>query len=215
MKKFKSIPLFLGLGLSFLLGACEHMPEVYKRGIGPLPEPEVSMASTSSHQINFGPGAVLSEQEKTSLQGFLHQAGIEYGDKLILDFAPNDAGMWDKKMALDNYLKTIGIWVDGVTTSGANTSSSSAVLVVNKYEATTADCVALSREMFVRTEMEVNKIFGCMTAHNLAVHVADPTDFLEAQDSPPVTQEAVRAIQLFRVRFGTSVSPQVSAASGR
>lgn len=206
MKKFSKKTLILGLGFALLGSACESLPEVYK-GALELPRPEVSVASSSSHQINFGnQSAVLSGEEKSSLNEFIYQTKISYGDELYFDFAADDKNAWAKKAALDNYLKTIGIWVDGVSRTGNVKNNSTVMFIVTRYSVSTPDCRALSKETFIPTELETNKIFGCITAHNLAAHVANPKDLMTGQpDTLPVGHATVLAIQLYRARIGVPI----------
>lgn len=215
MKKMNRKTLILGLGFALLGGACESLPEVYK-GAMETPKPVVSVASTASHQINFGnQSTTLSQEEKASLNAFIYQTQVGYGDELYFDFAPDDADAWARKEALDNYLKTIGVWVDGATQTGSVTNNSTAMFIVTRYSASTPDCKVLSRESFIPTELETNKIFGCITAQNLAAHVANPKDLMAGQeDSLPVAYASVRAIQLYRARFGIPVkATSVSSSS--
>lgn len=208
MKAFNKKTIILGLGFALLGSACESLPEVYTGAIE-LPQPVASVASTSSHQINFGnQSGVLSAQEKSSLNQFIYQAQVSYGDELYFDFAPDDENAWTKKAALDDYLKTIGVWVDGVSQTGNVTNKSTALFVVTRYSVSSPDCKALSQESFVPTELETNKIFGCITAHNLGAHVANPRDLMTGQaDTPPVAHASVRAIQLYRAKIGIPIVP--------
>jgi pilus assembly protein CpaD len=212
MKKLNKKIIILGLGFALLGSACESVPEVYKGALD-LPQPEVSVASSSSHQINFGNQSTeLSGEEKSNLNEFIYQAKISYGDELYFDFAPDDGNAWAKKEALDNYLKTIGVWVDGVSQTGNVTNSSTVMFVVTRYSVSTPDCRALSKEAFVPTEMETNKIFGCVSAYNLAAHVANPKDLMTGQaDTLPVALATVMAIQLYRAKIGI---PIVAASTG-
>lgn len=208
MKTFNKKTIILGLGFALLGSACESVPEFYK-GAMELPKPVASVASTSSHQINFGTqSTVLSAEEKSALNQFIYQSQISYGDELIFDFAADDENAWTKKATLDNYLKTIGVWVDGVTQTGNVPNSSTAMFVVTRYSVSSPDCKALSRESFVPTELETNKTFGCITAHNFGAHVANPRDLISGQaDTLPVALASVRAIQLYRAKIGVPIVP--------
>ena len=214
MKKMCKKTIILGLGFALLGSACESVPEVYKGAID-MPKPEVSVASTASHQINFGnQGTVLSGEEKSSLNAFIYQEKIGYGDELYFDFAPGDPNTWAKKQALDDYLKTIGVWVDGVSQSGNVSDPSTVMFVVTRYSASTPDCLALSRESFIPTELETNKIFGCITASNLAAHVANPKDLMVGQaDTRPLGYATMFAIQLYRSRIGIPIVATTTGGS--
>lgn len=211
MIKIRLMTFAVGLGFAFLGAACENIPEYYK-GASEIPRPVVSVDSTVAHEIQFSEGE-MDDAARDALQRFVYEQGIRYGDELSFDFAPGDTNVWGKKAVLDNYLKTIGIWVDGVTQSGNNRDPSSVVFVVTRYKATTPDCYALSREAFVPTEMETNKVFGCITAHNLGVHVANKKDLMEGRpDTLGVTTASVRAIQLYRARFGLPIVATASSS---
>jgi type IV pilus biogenesis protein CpaD/CtpE len=69
--------------------------------------------------------------------------------------------------------------------------------------------------------MWVNKTFGCVTAHNLGIMVANPQDLIEGQpDTIADTYGAVRALQLYRTNFSSlgnlgSFGSLVSSLFGR
>ena len=53
--------------------------------------------------------------------------------------------------------------------------------------------------------MWVNKTFGCVTAHNLGVMVANPQDLIEGlPDTIADTHGAVRALELYRENIGSA-----------
>lgn len=203
MNKMNKKTLVLGLGFAFFGAACENIPEVYK-GAMELPHPEVVQSSSVAHPISFSQGSsALSQEEKTALENFIYSQGVQYGDELILEFSDNDRNWMAKMDAITGFLKTKGVWVNFAGQTPEISNSASASLVVNRYTATTPDCLALSRESFVPTELEKNKIFGCVNAHNLAAMVAKPQDLAEGTpDSLPYTYASVRALQLFRARTG-------------
>ncbi len=205
MKIFSKKAITLCLGFAFLGAACENVPEVYK-GALELPKPVASLATTSSHTVNFSGQSQLSQEAKNALDAFIYTERLAYGDELLYDFAAGDANWPEKQKALDDFLKTRGVWANGVIQSGNNSNPSTVNFVVNRYSVSTPDCQALSRESFVPTELENNKILGCITAHNLGAHVANPKDFIQGQpDTPPVAEASTRAVALYRARFGSQI----------
>lgn len=195
--------LILGLGFALFGAACQNVPEVYK-GAMEIPHPEVVQTSSVNHAISFSEGSSgLSQEEKAALENFLYAQGVQYGDELILEFAQTDRNWMAKMDSITGFLKTRGVWIDYAGQTAEISNPATASLIVNRYSATTPDCLALSRESFVPTELEKDKIFGCVTAHNLAAMVAKPQHLREgAPDSLPYTYASVRALQLFRARTG-------------
>lgn len=185
-----------------LLGtACATQPTTYKGAIE-LPKNEVEVTNFS-HGVNFSEGSsVLSDAEKAGLDNFIYSQGLGYGDQLVLDFATGDTAWGAKMVAVNNFLKTRGLWVKFATQSGSSSDVNAAVLVVNRYSAITPDCKALAEESFVPGELWTNKTFGCTTAQNLGLMVANAQDLIEGQpDTLPATWGAVRALQIYRSRY--------------
>jgi len=196
----------IGFAAAFLTSACNNVPDHYKGAIS-LPKNEVEVANFS-HQINFnGEDGGMSAADKAALDNFLNAQGARYGDQLVLDFAAGD-GAWKTKMeAVNNFLKTRGFWAKFASSSGAVSNPGTAALVINRYTVITPDCKALSEESFVPTEMWLNKTFGCVTAHNLGMMVANPQDLIEGRpDTNADTFGAVRAIQLYRNKISTTLN---------
>ncbi|MCH8171856.1 MAG: hypothetical protein IIA70_00905 [Proteobacteria bacterium] len=204
MKKSVRKTVLIGILAAFMGSACSNVPQYYKGAIS-LPKNEVEVANFS-HQINFsGEAGALSGADLAAIDNFLNAEGVGYGDQLVLDFAAGD-GAWQAKMtAVNNFLKTRGLWVKFASQTGSVSDPGSAALVVNRYSVITPDCAALSRESFVPTEMWVNKTFGCVTAHNLGVMVANPQDLIEGlPDTIADTRGAVRALELYRENIGSA-----------
>ncbi len=197
--------VLIGILAALMGSACSNVPKHYKGAIS-LPKNEVEVANFS-HQINFsGEAGSLSGADMAAMDNFLNAQGVGYGDQLVLDFASGD-GAWQAKMAaVNNFLKTRGLWVKFASQTGSVSNPGSAALVVNRYSVITPDCAALSKEAFVPTEMWVNKTFGCVTAHNLGVMVANPQDWIEGQpDTIADTYGAVRALELYRENIGSVI----------
>lgn len=194
----------LAMGLAVFVAGCSTQAERFKGyGSQVYIEPEVSIENSFSHQINFGNELTLSGNQKAALQNFLYQAGVRYGDELYYEFAPNDPNLASRKAALDDYLKTIGVWAEGYAQSGSNSNPGSVVVHLNRYQATTPDCLALSSEYVVPGSLEDDNLYGCITAQNFAAHVANKRDIIRGQgDAIPTTQTAIRAMQLYRSRIG-------------
>lgn len=190
-----------------LLGtACaSDRPTTYKGALDYYPKNEVEVTDFS-HAVSFADGsAILSDAEKAGLDNFVYSQGLGYGDQLVLDFATGDTAWGEKMTAVNNFLKTRGFWVKYATQSGSISDVNSAALVVTRYSVITPDCVALAKESFVPGELWENKTFGCVTAHNLGLMVANPQDLIEGQpDTLPETWGAVRALQIYRSRYSLS-----------
>lgn len=205
MKNTRTKTIF-ALAVVGLLGtACSTMPESYKSTGMPVHKNQVDVISFT-HGVNFSEGSsALSDAEKTGLDNFIYSQGLGYGDQLVLDFATGDTAWGAKMSAVNNFLKTRGFWVKYATQSGSSSNVNAAVLMVNRYSVTPPDCQAISEESFVPGEMWVNKTFGCTTALNLGLMVANPQDLIEGQpDTLPTAWGAVRALQIYRSRYSTA-----------
>ena len=206
MKNTRTKTVLTTVMVALLGTACaSKMPESYK---GALDQPQNEVEVTNfNHALSFADGgSSLSAAEKTGLDNFIYSQGLGYGDQLVLDFASGDSAWGDKMAAVNDFLKTRGLWVKYATQSGSNSDVNSAALVVNRYSAITPDCVALAQESFTPTELWTNKTFGCVNAHNLGLMVANAQDLIQGQpDTLPATYGAVRAMQIYRGRYSLSL----------
>lgn len=198
MSPIRCVLLALSLGLT----ACAHQQ---RQTMAPerLPANVIESPQKYSHVLTFSePGNVLSESEMHSLQLFLNTYEVGYGDTLSLAVRSDDSA-WQKKMAaLNAHLKTLGLWVWNVATTDELAATNSVSLQVSRYAVNTPDCYSISQEPFPKGQTSRWPIFGCVTAHNLGLMVANPQDLSVGQsDSGPHAFFATRAIQLFRSRF--------------
>lgn len=213
MKNVRTKTILAAVMVALLGSACaSDRPTNYKGALDYYPKNEVEVTDFS-HAVSFADGsATLSDAEKAGLDNFVYSQGLGYGDQLVLDFATGDTAWGEKMAAVNNFLKTRGFWVKYATQSGSISDVNSAALVVTRYSVITPDCVALAKESFVPGELWENKTFGCVTAHNLGLMVANPQDLIEGQpDTLPATWSAVRAMQIYRSRHSLSfflIGPQ-------
>lgn len=208
----------VGLSAGLFAAGCSVIPE-HTMAPQAMPENEVEMTSFA-HTVNFGGHAnVLTAEEQAAIDDFLYRNGVGYGDELVVDFHPDDVAWRAKLNAINNYLKTKGMWAWSATATGAVATQQTASLGVNRYTVVTPDCYAESREPYYRTQDARWPLFGCTTAQNLGVMVASPRDLISPKpDSGPHTYYATRAIIMYRTFFGREAletSPQTAAADIR
>lgn len=207
-----------GFAAAFLAAGCSVVPQ-HNMPPQTLPENEVEMASFA-HTVNFGGQAnLLTAEEQAAIDDFLYRNGVGYGDELVVDFHPDDVTWRTKLNAINNYLKTKGMWAWNATATGAVASQQTASLAVNRYTVVTPDCYAESQESYYRTQDARWPTFGCTTAQNLGVMVASPKDLIEPKpDSSPHTYFATQAILMHRAFYGRlalETIPQTAAADIR
>lgn len=215
MKTFKTKAKYAILLAAFLGSACSTQKvEQYQLAFENPHKNEVEIQDFR-HVVSFGPSAeMLSEGEKQALDYFLYSENIGYGDALYVDVNGNDPA-WNTKMdAINNFLKTRGLWAKQAIQTGDVSDASTAALVVNRYTVIPPDCKALSEKAFVVSTDAKVPLHGCITAHNLGVMVANPADLIEGQpDTLPEAYGAVKAILLYRENYASpekTVSAQQS-----
>ena len=204
MKIMKTKATYVVLLAAFLGSACSAQKyEQFQQAFEDPYENEVEVTDFN-HVVSFnGSSESISEDEKVALDYFLYSEGVGYGDILYVDVYGDDPAWGAKMGAINNFLKTRGLWAKQAVQTGNVSDGSTAALVVNRYSVITPDCKAISEQAFVVSTDFKFPLQGCITAHNLGVMVARPADLLEGQpDALPEPFGAERAIQLYRENYG-------------
>lgn len=218
MRKHIAKTAVLGLSAAFLAAGCSVVPQ-HNMPPQVMPENEVEVSSFA-HTVNFsGQANILTAEEQAAIDDFLYRNGVAYGDELVVDFHPDDIAWQAKLNAINNHLKTKGMWAWSATATGAVASQQAASLEVSRYTVVTPDCYTESQEPYYRTQDARWPTFGCTTVQNLGVMVASPKDLIQPKpDSGPHAYFATQAILMYRAFYGRlalETTPQTAAADIR
>jgi pilus assembly protein CpaD len=157
-----------------------------------------------SHTVRFAAGAsTLTPAETTSLLGFLDEADILYGDQLSLGMPADDALSQRRAAAIRRLLAKRGVLVTvspAAMPVGAGPASGNAMTVqLERYVVTPPSCPNWSKPTGGDPDNTVFSNFGCATATNLGLMVAQPRDLLVGrQPGPPDADPELHAIQNYR-----------------
>lgn len=186
-------------------------------------EPKASLVQYQ-HEIHFPYGEdtlVLAERER--LSAFFDRTDLGYGDRVhvIAARAANggrteDAQRLDlrRKETVTAYLRQYGVRVDPLLSSfGAATSEEGAVrVVVRRYVVTLPACPDWTAPPGHTFNNQPRSNWGCATATNLGMMVADPGDLVRGRGPGPRDGEtAARSVRHYRQ---DATKPLLSAGTG-
>jgi pilus assembly protein CpaD len=152
-----------------------------------------------AHSVRFAPGAAaLAPAEARRLIAFIDDAEIAGGDEIYLDTGPADGLAQKRQATVRALLSRRGI--RAVALPGGNAARGDEVaLQVERYVVTPPACPNWSKPSGGDPTNTVGSNFGCATATNLGLMVADPRDLLVGRKPGPADAEpAVRAVHNYR-----------------
>lgn len=184
-------PAFLGLSL-LGLAACQHTDVA-------APSPlEATMRNTV--QMVRLPFEIKAEDDGTdtpsaqtlaSLNMFLATTEAGYGDVLMLD---SESASPDRISAIQAFIKARGLTYGGTAKLGSKPAEGSVMLYLERYVVTTPNCGEWAAETSNNERNNPSSFYGCSTAANLGLMVANPRDLVAGQNGGNSTSTAVGAI---------------------
>lgn len=133
----------------------------------------------------------LSDKTKQGLNQFLASIQAGYGDTLILD---GPAASTTRVERIATFIRERGLVFAGMAPMGPEPKDGSIVLYVERYRAITPDCGGWEEETDNNRRNNDSAHFGCATATNLGLMVADPRDLIAGHGSGNSTAAAVGAV---------------------
>jgi len=181
-------------------------------------EPRVEAVSFR-HDVTLTPGeSGLSAEEGERLAAFLNRNRVGRDDRINLVTPPTDAvadpqtaRLVDmRREALAAFLKMQGIKSNGVVDVDPSPAAGDVVAVdVRRYVVHLPACPDWSSDPAKNYENAPHSNFGCATAVNLGMMVAEPGDLVRGRAYEPMDGErAAMAIERYRKGTTTSLTPE-------
>jgi pilus assembly protein CpaD len=194
----------IATGLALLVG-CAPTTEQWQPAVSEAQKTNKVEFSRLAHTVHFAPGAAsLTPGETTRLAGFLDDSDIIYGDRLYLQMAPDDGLSQKRQAAIRRALARRGVLLSTVpATAGAVGErlllGDEMTVAVERYTVTPPNCPDWTKPSGSDPTNSVSSNFGCATATNLGLMVAQPRDLLVGrQPGAADPQRALYAIQNYR-----------------
>ena len=203
-------PLKVMLGAIVLASTSACIPEAGNyTGVATPKRNEVQMVRLT-HVINFSADQELDENVASSLDMFLAQYAVGYGDVLSLDAGDEAHQGW--REALDTHLISRGLRLDNRTVvSGPMPAHGTAILVVDRYLVTTPACNDYSQQLSPNPANARSPNYGCSNQALLGLMVANPRDLIQGGDDVgPNSEAASAALRTYRQQAGQGVSSRGS-----
>jgi pilus assembly protein CpaD len=158
-----------------------------------------------NHTVRFAPGAAVPAPAETRrLMNFVDDAEIAGGDEIYLDAAPSDRLSQARQASIRRLLSQRGIRavaLPAIAGAGGERLAlgDEVALHVERYVVTPPACPNWSKPSGGDPTNTVSSNFGCATATNLGLMIANPRDLLSGRKPGPADAEpALRAIQNYR-----------------
>lgn len=178
-----------------------------------------------THQVRFAPGAtVLTPVEAKSLADFLDGVALDYGDQVTIDTGPQGANTATNALATKRAevvtvaLRKMRVRVKSAsrpTVDGA-LARDGIVVAVGRYVVTGPQCPDRRKPEADDFTNTTTSNYGCATATNLGMMIANPADLVRGTPGGPSDGEAAaRGVQRYRAGdFQKSLSSELSRSGG-
>jgi pilus assembly protein CpaD len=166
-----------------------------------------------SHVAVFGPGEeLLSRVESDRLAAFLAREQIGYGDRVVLIGGDTDPAIRQQHAVMQE-LARAGIRASpGGPIEGMPVAPGSVRVLVGRYVVTPPTCNNWSKDPHDDFLNMPGSQFGCATARNLGLMVADPADLVMGRN-PGLADGDLEARRLEKFRTGGRPAPLPAGAS--
>jgi len=172
----------LALCLALVLAGCNH-PESDWSEIETPKQLHVDFVRLQ-HSAAFAPGsAELAPGEADKLASFLETAQVAANDRVFFAGPPNDALAGSRIGTLTREVTRRGI--AATTLPPGAMPANQMVVSVERYVVTPPDCPNWTSPIYGDHSNRMNSNFGCATATNLSLMVADPRDLVIGRDLGP------------------------------
>lgn len=207
-KKIK--PFFTVAALAFLTG-CQSLPHFEDWSQVPERKQPQAHEVHYSHDVLFWPAsATLKAGEDERIIAFLKNAKAARRDRFYLVSGRSDILGATRKTALEDYLSGLGIEAQTPSSDFAIKSPASDVigLVIKRYVVTLPGCPDWSGERTTYNNTPTSN-WGCATASNLGLMVAEPGDLVVGRDAGNMDGDyATLSISNYRKGETRALSPE-------
>lgn len=206
-----------GLLCLILLGACDHMPDFKTHAPYAPPgarEPRVQAVAVA-HNVAFTRGVVtLDTAAGNDIDAFLERQNVDRTD--VLEIAiPTGGGEIARGRAerVAAYLKLKRLAAGLAIKDDPRMSADAVRLIVHRYQVALPGCPDWTDRGGVTHSNQPSSNWGCATAVNLGLMIADPGDLVRGRDSGP-GDGAAQVLGIQRYRKGETKPLLGSATSG-
>lgn len=179
---------------------------------------------TMQHQVHFAPGsATVSPAETKALAEFLRRVEFEYGDEATIDIGPRGQNVAADALAAKRLdAVTVALRHQRVRAQPALKptvegvlSRDTAIVVIGRYVVTPPNCPDRRKPESDDYTNTTQSNYGCATATNLGLMVANPGDLVRGTTPGPADGEfATRGVQLYRSGGMQKSLPAAMSTSG-
>jgi pilus assembly protein CpaD len=180
---------------------------------------------TMAHEVHFAPGATAQTPAETkALSEFLNSIAFGYGDEVTIDVGPRGGNAVAEALAAKRLeavtatlrrLRAHAQLASRPTVDGA-LSRNAVIVTVGRYVVTAPNCPDRTKPESDDFTNTTQSNFGCATATNLGLMVANPGDLVHGTVPGPADGEfATRGVQLYRSGgIPKTLAPAMGSTSG-
>lgn len=196
-------PAWIGLICVALLGACDRIPDF--KAYAPY-DPQPARAPrvqpvAIAHMVPFVPGNVtLDAAAGQDIDAFLARQGVDRTDALEVAIPVGGGELArDRAARVAAYLKLKRLSSGLVIDDDPKMPSDAVRLVIHRYQVTLPGCPDWTGRGGITHSNKPSSNWGCASAVNLGLMVANPRDLVQGHDGGPGDGEAqVLSIQRYR-----------------
>ncbi|MBT4934211.1 MAG: hypothetical protein HOL66_08750 [Rhodospirillaceae bacterium] len=210
----QTIKQFLAVASIAVVAGCQGIPHIEDWSNVPEPKKPQANQVQFSHQVSFvSASADLSRKEGERLLAFLNNAQAARTDTFYLVSGNPEvpAALSDaRKTMVADYLSTFGVTIRSLSGDfGVKSPTGDAVnLIIRRYVVTLPGCPDWSGERFTYNNVPTSN-WGCASATNLGLMVAEPGDLVRGRDEGYADGEyAATSISNYRKGETKSLSPE-------
>jgi pilus assembly protein CpaD len=204
-RTFRSLGGLTGIIALAAVAACSPLAEQYQPIEAAAGKTNRVEFSRLGHTVRFAPGASQPTAAETArLTSFLEDADVIYGDHVYVETASGDKLSSARQASIRRILAKHGVLMATLPATAAPVGEHLALgdemtVQLERYTVTPPDCPNWSKPAGGDPTNSVWSNFGCATATNLGLMVAQPRDLLVGrQPGPPDADPALKAIQNYR-----------------
>jgi pilus assembly protein CpaD len=171
------------------------------------------------HRVMFDPrGRDLSISERARLEEFLARIEPRYGDQVLVGTGSGavegEIGL-ERVAAVAEYLRGAGLKVAPLTETSVVRWDGAVRISVGRYVVTPPNCPDWSKSASYDPLNHTSSNFGCATATNLGLMVADPGDLIRGRPMGPSDgAHGARAVKAWREGDKNGASPPLTLTIG-
>jgi len=214
-------PILIATALASVLAACDMQPDFNVRpDWTPTQAPKTNEVSVIHRDtvIPFAPGtARLGASEIAQLDAFVaHEGADRTHVSVVIGAATGPAALAEQRgREIQSRLARHGIEAPLLRGETARLAVNTVLVSVDRYVVTTPHCPDFSKSTESNYTNTPDSNFGCATAQNLGVMVADPADLTRGRDlGPQDGSQSVLAIQRYRLGKVTPLTGGSSTSGG-